>query len=227
MELHVFDFDGTLFRSPAPNPQQHDKHTLEMIAQPRSNKGYGWFQHLATLSPPYVPATPAPDDPFFIQEIVSCFHEAKRQGFPTAVLTGRDEKYRQRIQQILASGGIAPDEVILKPGENSGTVIYKAMTFARLARKYAPTRIVYYEDRVDQGRKIHAAVRFLFGDRLTDHELRGIPRGLGADSELLKSFQSTGVPKFEIVMVPDAVMSDTHLPPELEKQLLELLLSPE
>ena len=203
MELHVFDFDGTLFRSPAPNPQQHDKHTLEMIAQPRSNKGYGWFQHLATLSPPYVPATPAPDDPFFIQEIVSCFHEAKRQGFPTAVLTGRE------------------------PGENSGTVKYKAMTFARLARKYAPTRIVYYEDRVDQGRKIHAAVRFLFGDRLTDHELRGIPRGLGADSELLKSFQSTGVPKFEIVMVPDAVMTDTHLPPELEKQLLELLLSPE
>jgi hypothetical protein len=222
MELHVFDFDGTLFRSPAPNPALHDRRTLEMIAQPRSNKGYGWFQHLATLSPPYVPDSPAADDPFFIQEIVGELRKAQAQGFPTAVLTGRDEKYRTRIQAILASGGIAVDEVILKPGENSGTVKYKAQTFLRLARKFNPKRIVYYEDRVDQGKKIVAAVRFLFGEQLSEHELRGLPKGLHAPGA---GGFAGAPPAFDLVMVPESVKSDTHLPPELERQLLEQLLA--
>lgn len=227
MELHVFDFDGTLFRSPAPNPALHDQHTMNLIAQPRSNKGYGWFQHIATLSPPYVPERPAPDDPMFIKEIVGELRKAQAQGFPTAVLTGRDEKYRHRIEAILAGGRIAVDEVILKPGETAGTVKYKALTFLRLARKFNPSRIVYYEDRVDQGRKINAAVQFLFvgAQALSEHELRGLPKGLRAPPAAVMG--SPRLPTFDMVMVPPDLGSDTFLPAEVERQLLELLLADE
>lgn len=66
LELHIFDFDGTLFNSPAPNVAQLERLNpnkggvfyQELISTVDSH-GYGWFQSLHTLEPPVVPKKPS------------------------------------------------------------------------------------------------------------------------------------------------------------------------
>lgn len=66
LELHIFDFDGTLFNSPIPNVGQLERlkpnkggvfyHELTSTVD---SHGYGWFQSLHTLEPPAVPQKPS------------------------------------------------------------------------------------------------------------------------------------------------------------------------
>ncbi|EPY19989.1 hypothetical protein AGDE_14923 [Angomonas deanei] len=88
-QVHVFDFDGTLFYSPTPDPHvvgevhgslkvSYDKASGGGKASPTVNEcfsssntlfnrlncakcdgGLGWFQSLSSLSPPHVPAQPS------------------------------------------------------------------------------------------------------------------------------------------------------------------------
>ena len=51
--VSVFDFDGTLFRSPAPSKETERRYPS--ISQPIDNKGLGWFHNRRSLSEPYVP----------------------------------------------------------------------------------------------------------------------------------------------------------------------------
>lgn len=253
-EVHVFDFDGTLFRSPTPHPTRVDikygEGTLNRLLQPVTAGGLGWFQHRATLSPPYVPtsavlnlqhspviqrndneqqhggsdaaaaaavvaattqtnqdtkdevkfpslqpplaAVVAPTQHFredgsplptlFVEPICRQFIKlsalmprpaaaavaAQQQPPPTVtnvmtyVMTGRDNSYRRRVSDILASASMAPSGgLFLKPNASSGTVKYKVCSFLKIAHNHGPERIVYYEDRAEQGEKIEAGVRFV------------------------------------------------------------------
>lgn len=65
MELHIFDFDGTLFNSPTPSLAQaerffpgHGSRLCQQLINSVWNGGYGWFQNLHTLEPPAVPRNP-------------------------------------------------------------------------------------------------------------------------------------------------------------------------
>jgi len=94
-ELNIFDFDGTLFRSPVLDPvrwrppaagwpsaagraeRRGALHALarpvlaqmrwenaardRFYAKPGRYNGLGWFQHPASLSPPFVPEVPGPE----------------------------------------------------------------------------------------------------------------------------------------------------------------------
>ena len=59
--LNIFDFDGTLFKSPLPNPRLWSSDLIAKLKAQPCEKGLGWFQDPITLSPPYVPATPGPE----------------------------------------------------------------------------------------------------------------------------------------------------------------------
>ncbi|CCW68316.1 unnamed protein product [Phytomonas sp. Hart1] len=76
MEIHIFDFDGTLFFSPTPERRfvcaQYGARVLGKLFNPLSSSGYGWFQSLSTLSPPAVPAEPA-ESQWYITPVVNWF----------------------------------------------------------------------------------------------------------------------------------------------------------
>lgn len=216
-EMHVFDFDGTLFRSPVPHPrlkQLYGAECLEKLLQPVTAGGLGWFQDHRTLSPPYVPAllvtplstsatlgnTPsdgdgtdavntsvadalqvppaqpsathfdkngAPLETLFIEPVCRRFLTLRSSSTEAAVsrllmvMTGRDESYRPIIESILAKGQLAADRVILKHQASAGTVKYKVSAFVSILAEHLPERVVYYEDREEQGSKIEAGVRFV------------------------------------------------------------------
>lgn len=191
LELHIFDFDGTLFNSPVPSKKQVQRlypnhpRLYDDLVDPVWSGGLGWFQSLQTLSPPAVPEAPEVGK-WFIQPVVRHFLEllrtrrtpaAAQEGVeeegggaapaptsPTAlffVLTGRDKKFQQRIESLLAHAGLLPHltAVILKPHETYGTVKYKLETFAQLVERYQPSRVFYYEDRPEQGARLLEGVR--------------------------------------------------------------------
>lgn len=206
-EVHIFDFDGTLFYSPAPThtavtsflsspgtqgaaPSTSDD--TAAAAQQRlaeeSNKlygsllnpvdagGYGWFQNLHTMSPPAVPAKPDPAV-WFVAPILSHMRalvkrreeqlrnpEAATGDMPLLyVLTGRDVKYYDRIWTLLQQVGLDKEveDVILKPHETAGTVHYKLNNFFRIIQHHEPSRVFYYEDRVEQGGRLLEGIRVL------------------------------------------------------------------
>ncbi|KAG5478519.1 hypothetical protein LSCM4_04752 [Leishmania orientalis] len=202
VELHVFDFDGTIFYSPVADPNAvaaalvaagdlsaEDVATVakELDGKLRnvtSSGGLGWYQSLSTLSPPAVPERP--DEPTWfvepilahIRAIVETRNTLMKQRLPTAgaqpavptadmpliyVLTGRDVKYHDRIWALLHQAGLdmEVEDVLLKSNETAGTVKYKLNQFFSLIQHHRPSRVFYYEDRVEQGMRLLEGMRVL------------------------------------------------------------------
>lgn len=217
IELHIFDFDGTLFNSPTPS-LAHAEYVSpgsgdflhKKLLDPVWSGGYGWFQNLHTLTPPAVPqkpeisewfVTPVLDylkklihedqevrggkvsemekseegegrDPHHVgcegsEESVTHFSSSLSENiFPSRlyfVLTGRDQKFTSRIRELLDHAGVLSflERVMLKPHESYGTVKFKLETFGDLVQIYSPSRVWYYEDRLEQGGKLMEGVRCL------------------------------------------------------------------
>lgn len=178
-EVHVFDFDGTLFHSPVPTEESiqnlygHNPGLFGRLMNPLTCGGYGWFQSLATLSPPFVPTAPSISD-WYVAPVLARMralieenarHSAVNEERPYAlyVLTGRDRKYAERIDALLQHARVRDgvNEVILKPGEVDGTVKFKLSAFLRILRAERPSAVYYYEDRWEQGGKILTGMRLL------------------------------------------------------------------
>jgi len=99
-ELHVYDFDGTLFRSP----------------QPPSNVK-GWWWSVESLSEPCVPDSPP--DVWWVEDVVrSALSSIDNPGVHTVLMTGRPDRggFRERIESLLAGAGLQFDEVHLSTG---------------------------------------------------------------------------------------------------------------
>ena len=131
MEIHVFDFDGTLFKSPKP-PEGWDSGT--------------WWVSPESLDPPCVPETP--DAKWWNPEIVSAARKAIASPDTLAVLaTGRkDRKFRWRIPELLRSAGLQFDEVHLS--DKDETLSFKKGLLASLLRRYPQTnKVRMWEDR--------------------------------------------------------------------------------
>jgi len=97
MRLAVFDFDGTLFRSP----------------EAPIWAGKGWFVNVESLGPPCVPEKPEPN--WWVSNTVSAARGAISDQNTWAVLiTGRvDSIFRWRIPELLKAAGLNFDEVHL------------------------------------------------------------------------------------------------------------------
>ncbi len=113
-KLYIFDFDGTLFRSPA---------------EPALWKG-GWWGNEASLSPPCVPQTPEED--WWISDTVSQAKAAISDPSTLSVLmTGRSvNKFSSRVNELLSGAGLNFDQVILSDSYN--TVDFKSREIVRL-----------------------------------------------------------------------------------------------
>ena len=122
-KLCIFDFDGTLFKSPG--PFKYYEHSID-----------DWYRDAVSLSPPGVPASP--DDSWFFTDIVDLAIEAGLCHKTYSVLmTGRRGDigdFYSRIRDIVASKNIKFDEIHLKPRDMK-TVDYKSDVIFALAHR--------------------------------------------------------------------------------------------
>ena len=141
--LDIYDFDGTLFRSPEP------------LFGRRDNKEFGrlkylWFQDAVTLEPPFVPEVPGEE--WWIEETVTALRESIEDWKKiTIVLTGRkDAIFRDRVEDILFSNGLLTEGVtgVFLKKEGYTTFEYKCNVIKRLLHQYKPAHVRLWEDRV-------------------------------------------------------------------------------
>jgi hypothetical protein len=118
-ELHLYDFDGTLFRSPYP---------------PATWDG-DWWNHVQSLVPPCVPDKPGSD--WWVSSTVSQARRSISNPDVYAVLaTGRPDQsgLRYRVPELLRGVGLNFDEVHLAPPK--GTLAFKKGLISKLLRRY-------------------------------------------------------------------------------------------
>jgi len=133
MELHVYDFDGTLFHSPAPPASW-------------SNKG-GWWSDDISLSEPCVPERPGGG--WWNEATVSAAKASISDPNVYAILcTGRQVQSfaRYRVPELLRLRGLDFDRVYLKPG-GGDTAAFKKAVILKILRQYPVTAVHIYEDR--------------------------------------------------------------------------------
>jgi len=131
-ELHLYDFDGTLFRSPD-EPSWWGKDN--------------WIFNPASLGPPCVPDTPGAD--WWNGPVVSSAKQSIADADTWTILcTGRPQGVgnRWRIPELLKQAGLVFDEVFLNPGLD--TEDFKKKTITRILRQYPDIDTVQvWEDR--------------------------------------------------------------------------------
>ena len=125
-KLDIFDFDGTLFRSPVDSKSNRDlyeKHTgvpWELNKQQanefskktglRFGIRHGWYGRAETLEPPLVPI-PAPQE-MWIKDVVEQFFQSKNcKNTLTVIMTGRHAGIQGSVLRILHEGNLVNVEI--------------------------------------------------------------------------------------------------------------------
>ncbi len=130
--IAIFDFDGTLFRSPE---------------KPSWWPYEGFWGRLETLSPPYVPQAPGPE--WYIDSAVS---EAKAAiSDPrtySCLLTGRIPKFSARVKELMDAAGVSFQDYFFASG--GSTLPFKIKIIEEVIQKNPGVRIVeMWEDRTE------------------------------------------------------------------------------
>eukprot|EP01064_Diplonema_japonicum_P038790 TRINITY_DN9516_c0_g1_i1.p1 TRINITY_DN9516_c0_g1~~TRINITY_DN9516_c0_g1_i1.p1 ORF type:complete len:340 (+),score=59.23 TRINITY_DN9516_c0_g1_i1:54-1022(+) len=172
--LHVFDFDGTLFKSPLPNPKYLSKDKFGKLR----NEG-GWFHLLPSLTPPAVP-TAVPES-YWIEDVKKQAETCIKDDSCTAiVLTGRGHQvFYDRIVSILEEAGLTFENVFLKP-KGMTTLDFKKTVIRDEIKKGGYSQVYIYEDRIRHVEKFtvfleefghleHAEVKHIDNDECTYH----------------------------------------------------------
>lgn len=138
LEIHIFDFDGTLFRSPE-EPSWW------------SQRRYGyWFSTETSLGMPFVPVK-APSD-YWINNVVRDAKGSVGSMDTWAVLcTGRIDtpSLRYRVAELLKQAGVDFDEVFLND-MGGKTVSYKEKVLTKLLQQHPQVKKVQmWEDSQD------------------------------------------------------------------------------
>lgn len=158
--LNIFDFDGTLFRSPEASSKLWVGALLGKIKGPPSQSGLGWFQELITLQPPYVPEDP--DVSWFNAFVLDkCRQSIADPNSITVLLTGRLTIYSERIRHIVSCMGLEFDHYGLKPGPYLFTMDFKIGFVHDLVSEYAGqlNKIVLYDDREEHSSRFTSLLK--------------------------------------------------------------------
>ena len=135
-ELHVFDFDNCLFRSPDKPPWWTDKH---------------WWTNEASLLAPCVPEEPSAS--WWVSDVVSAAKKSIRDDtIYTLMITGRvQETFSTRITDLLVQKELRFDELRFKQTKSEKTSEYKARHVRAVAKKFPKglKRIQIWDDNQD------------------------------------------------------------------------------
>jgi hypothetical protein len=119
MKLHIFDFDGTLFKTPMNTPENRKlvedatglpwliskKQAIEFSKKLKRVVGMrrGWYGRPETLEPPLVP-DPAPSTMFYDDICEQFFRSKADPNAHTVILTGRHAGLKGQVLRILDDG---------------------------------------------------------------------------------------------------------------------------
>ncbi|KAK5582466.1 hypothetical protein RB653_004051 [Dictyostelium firmibasis] len=155
--LYIFDFDGTLFKSPEPNPSIWNASIVGKIKSMPDEGGFGWFQDTITLDDPYVPTKPDRDIWFNKNVLDDALNALKNQDNVVCLLTGRTVLYENIIDRILESVELKFHHKGLKPlnvanVQRETTFDFKKKFILNLMNniyKDEIKRVIIYEDRIN------------------------------------------------------------------------------
>jgi hypothetical protein len=137
-ELHFFDFDGTLFRSPW-EPKWW-----------RKEKRPWWWRHEFSLSPPCVPDRP-PNDWWIGSAVMDAKKAISQSGVYTVLATGRSDQapINRLVPKLLRGKGIGGfDEIHLNPGGSSKK--FKLILIEKILDRYPSIqRVEVWDDKAD------------------------------------------------------------------------------
>jgi hypothetical protein len=140
--LCVFDFDGTLFRSPE---------------RPSWWPHAGWWTHPGSLNPPCVPETPGDD--WWVAPTLQAAQQALADDETyTVMLTGRlGERFDGRVRALVKQTGLEFDEFHLCDSDDS--IAWKTGQLRALLKAHPDVEVVeVWEDRTEQLRTFRAVV---------------------------------------------------------------------
>ena len=149
VKLCVFDFDGTLFRSPVPNEAVLGKGVADHVAARWQAGGLGWFQSPLSLTPPFVPDIP--DAAWFDPWVLRAMQRAVAEGHVVAVMSGREQCCELRMQRIVAAAVLTTAVVVrCRPQATSSIAAFKVDMGLQMIREFAESRgithAVFYDD---------------------------------------------------------------------------------
>jgi Swiss Army Knife RNA repair-like protein len=158
-EIHVYDFDNTLFRSPLPNPSIWEQGQIGKLANPDVFANGGWWHDVSILE-----ATgdgveieePRAWKDWWVEDVVDLARLSMQHPEAlTVLLTGRSEaSFQDIIGRMVKSKGLEFDLSALKPavGPNNesfrSTMAFKQAFLTTLLHTYRDaSKIIIYEDR--------------------------------------------------------------------------------
>ena len=142
--LNIFDFDGTLFDSPNPNPKLWQNKTLGKLKASFDQGGYGWYQNVLTLDEKYI------EGHDFNEDVVA---DAKKSianpHAVTVMLTGRSDAFEKVVNKLLTDKGLDFDFTKFKPSDTSETTMeFKKRVINELLEQHPEVNEVnMWEDR--------------------------------------------------------------------------------
>ncbi|EME30611.1 hypothetical protein Gasu2_32820 [Galdieria sulphuraria] len=150
-QLCVFDFDGTLVKTPCPEEGKEKYHQYYFQPWPFRS----WWSRPESLLPPVI-SHPLPPE-LVISSVVSQFRYLDQELTNLCiVLTGRLSTVRPQVLRITQQldVGILPWRVFCKPESlhwTTDTFTYKQQVLQELARRFGDIRrFIIYEDRLSQ-----------------------------------------------------------------------------
>lgn len=126
--LHLYDFDGTLFRSPL---------------KPEGWPERAWWTNEESLEEPQVPEEP--DIGWWVKQVVQQAHKSEQGADVFVLVTGREEQFEERIHELLDQQDLHFDEVRLAP-EGARSKFWKPRMLRQLINEHKPTRVEIWED---------------------------------------------------------------------------------
>ena len=167
-ELHLFDFDGTLFRS----PEEPDWWT-----------GKNWWGESPSMDTPCVPTKPGAD--WWINSTVAAAKKSISDPNVWSVLmTGRSERSfaRYRVPELLKMRGLKFDQVILAPAMGAAKA-YKLAATRKLLGRHPQVDVVHVWE--DNSQNLSALADFVrkTGRRCEEHLVKVPPHSVVCTEE--------------------------------------------
>lgn len=134
--IAIYDFDGTLFRSPS---------------KPSNYEGDNWWGDPSSLSAERVGQHPK-DEMWRPEVVASMRKDIEDPSTYVAVMTGRRSPFQDRLHELLQSQNLAPDSIFTNPSKKpkSDTSSYKKRTMEYLAQQLPSVKSLHFwEDRLD------------------------------------------------------------------------------
>tara|TARA_Y100000593_G_scaffold59819_1_gene110869 strand:- start:3386 stop:4339 length:954 start_codon:yes stop_codon:yes gene_type:complete len=132
LEIHIYDFDGTIFGSPA---------------KPSWWTGKGWWGNPKSLEPPIVPLKPGNE--WWNGSVVSSAKKSiSNKNVYAMLVTGRiDKHFRWRVPELLKQKGLNFDAVHLNPADTP-TWKFKVELIGKYLKKFPKVKTLHmWEDR--------------------------------------------------------------------------------